>query len=91
MSLTPFDSLQAELEMYVSDIGLTPMQAIQAATANAARALGVDGLVGTLITGQAADMIAVGGDPSVRIEDLRSVRVVIKGGRTVVENGVVLD
>ena len=39
---------------------------------------------------RAADLLAVDGDPSVRIEDLRSVRVVIKGGRTVVQNGVVL-
>jgi imidazolonepropionase-like amidohydrolase len=62
-----------------------------AATGNAARALGVDGSLGTLVTGQAADLIAVDGDPSVRIADLRSVRVVMKGGRTVVEKGVVLD
>jgi imidazolonepropionase-like amidohydrolase len=91
VSLTPFDSLPAELEILVSEIGLTPMQAIQAATGNAARALGVDGSLGTLVSGKEADLIAIDGDPSVRIDDLRSVRVVIKGGRTVVENGVVLN
>jgi imidazolonepropionase-like amidohydrolase len=67
------------------------MQAIQAATANAARALGVDDTLGTLVPGRAADLLAVDGDPSVRIEDLRSVRLVMKGGRTVVQNGLVLD
>jgi hypothetical protein len=36
-------------------------------------------------------MLVVDGDPSARISDLRAVRMVIKGGRTVVENGVVLD
>jgi hypothetical protein len=36
-------------------------------------------------------MLVVDGDPSVRISDLRSVRMVIKGGRTVVDNGVLLD
>jgi imidazolonepropionase-like amidohydrolase len=90
VSLTPFDSLPGELELYVSELGLTPMQAIQTATASAARALGLDGTLGTLAPGRAADLLAVDGDPSVRIGDVRSVRVVIKAGRTVVENGVVL-
>jgi imidazolonepropionase-like amidohydrolase len=91
VSLTPFDSLPDELALYVGQLGLTPMQAIQAATANAARALGVDDTLGTLVPGRAADLLAVDGDPSVRIEDLRSVRLVMKGGRTVVQNGLVLD
>jgi imidazolonepropionase-like amidohydrolase len=90
VSLTPFDSLHGELEMYVSDVGLTPLQAIQAATANAARALGVDARLGTLVPGRAADLVAVEGDPSVNIGATRSVKVVIQGGRTVVENGVLL-
>ena len=47
--------------------------------------------LGTLVTGRTADLIAVEGDPSVRIEDLRSIKTVIKGGRTVVKEGVVLD
>ena len=91
VSLTPFDSLHSELEILVSEVGLTPMQAIHAATGNAARVLGVDTSLGTLVAGQAADMLAVDGDPSVRIADLRPVRAVIKAGRTVVRDGVVLD
>jgi len=90
VSRMPFDSLPAELEIYVSQLGLSPLQAIQAATANAARAIGIDASVGTLVPGRAADLIAVDGDPSVRIEDLQALRVVIKGGRTVVQDGVVL-
>jgi imidazolonepropionase-like amidohydrolase len=90
VSLTPFDSLPGELEIYVTDVGLTPIQAIQAATGTAARALGLDSTLGTLVPGRAADLVAVAGDPSVRIEDVRAVRVVIKGGRTVVKDGVVL-
>lgn len=91
VSLTPFDSLPGELEIYVEDLGLTPIQAIQAATGTAARTLGLEGTLGTLVSGRAADMLAVDGDPSVRIGDVRSVRLVIKGGRTVVRDGVVLD
>jgi imidazolonepropionase-like amidohydrolase len=90
VSVTPFDSLHGELEILVSDIGMTPVQAIHAATGGAARALGIDASVGTLVAGRAADLIGVDGDPSVRIGDSRSVRVVIKGGQTVVKHGVVL-
>ena len=75
----------------VSDLGLSPLEAIHAATGEAARAIGIGDKVGTLQAGRAADMLVVDGDPSVRISDLRLVRMVIKGGRTVVENGVVLD
>ena len=90
VSLTPFDSLPGELEIYVADMGLSPLQAIQAATGTAARLLGLDGTLGTLAAGRAADLVAVAGDPSVQIEDVRQVRTVIKGGRTVVDNGIVL-
>ena len=62
-----------------------------AATGNAAKALHVDASLGTLVTGRAADLIGVEGDPSVRIGELANVRQVIKGGRTVVENGRLVD
>jgi imidazolonepropionase-like amidohydrolase len=91
VALTPFDSLPGELELYVSQLGLTPLQAIQAATANAARALGIDATVGTLAPGRAADLIAVDGDPSTQISDLRNLRLVMQSGRTVVKDGLVLD
>lgn len=90
VSLTPFDSLPSELEIYVSEVGLSPIQAIQAATGTAARVLGLDSTLGTLLPGRAADLVAVEGDPSVRIQDVRNVRMVIKGGRIVVRDGVVL-
>jgi imidazolonepropionase-like amidohydrolase len=90
VALAPFDSLLGELELLVSEVGLTPVDAIHAATGSAARSLGIGASVGTLVTGRAADLIAVDGDPSMRIEDLRSVRMVMKAGRAVAENGVVL-
>lgn len=88
---TPFDSLPDELEALVSDVGLTPMQAIQAATGNAARVLGLDRRLGTLVAGRVADLIAVEGDPSVSISDIRAARTVMKAGVVVARNGVVLE
>jgi imidazolonepropionase-like amidohydrolase len=88
---TPFNCLPDELELLVSEVGLTPMQAIQAATGLAARILGLDQRLGTLTPGRAADLIAVSGNPSVNIGDVRAVGTVIKAGEVVAQNGVVLD
>jgi imidazolonepropionase-like amidohydrolase len=90
VSLTPFDSLPRELEILVQDLGLTPLQAIHAATGSAATALKLDRTLGTLLAGRAADLVAVDGDPSLRIGDVRAVRLVMKNGRTVARDGVVL-
>lgn len=59
---------------------MTPLQAIQAATANAAKALGREGDVGAIAVGRYADLIAVDGDPLANIRELESVDAVIKGG-----------
>ena len=88
---TPFDSLASELEMYVTEVGMTPLQAINSATGAAARTLGLDATVGTLAVGREADLIAVDGDPSVRIADLGAVQLVMKSGAVVARNGQVLD
>lgn len=60
--------------------GLTPMQAIQAATVNAADLMGWAGKVGTVAPGSFADLIAVDGDPLKDITELERVRFVMKGG-----------
>jgi len=60
--------------------GMTPMQAIQAATTNAAQALGREKDVGAIAVGRFGDMIAVDGDPLQDIRALEDVDVVIKGG-----------
>jgi imidazolonepropionase-like amidohydrolase len=63
--------------------GMTPMQAIQAATANAAEALGRTADVGAIAVGRYGDLIAVAGDPLTDITRLQSVDFVMKGGDVV--------
>jgi imidazolonepropionase-like amidohydrolase len=64
-------------------LGLTPLQAIQAATTNAADLLGWSGKVGSLEPGAWADIIAVDGDPVKDITTLERVKFVMKGGEVV--------
>jgi imidazolonepropionase-like amidohydrolase len=63
--------------------GMTPMQAIQAATVNAAEALGRTGDVGAIAVGRYGDLIAVAGDPLADVARLQSVAFVMKGGEVV--------
>lgn len=72
---------------YMVQYGMTPMQAIQAATRNAAQALGREKDVGVISAGRFADMIAVEGDPISDIRALEKVDIVIKGG-VVVKGGI---
>ncbi|GGE05665.1 Xaa-Pro dipeptidase [Polymorphobacter glacialis] len=64
----------------MTEWGMTPMQAIQAATVNAGEALGRTADVGAIAPGRYADIIAVAGDPLTNIAALQTVAVVIKGG-----------
>lgn len=77
----PGISLHRELELLV-DAGLTPMQAIQAATMNNAEFLQDSGL-GTIEPGKLADLIVVREDPLADIRNTRTVDVVIKDGQVV--------
>lgn len=58
----------------------TPLQAIQAATVNAAEALGMPGDVGQVSAGRWGDLVAVRGDPLVDVTVLEKVSFVMKGG-----------
>src|ERR1700723_3902902 len=61
--------------------GMTPMQAIQAATVNAADLIGHSELFGSITPGKSADIIAVNGDPIADIRELEHVRFVMKEGK----------
>jgi imidazolonepropionase-like amidohydrolase len=65
---------------YMVKYGMTPLQAIRAATLDAARVLGREKEFGSLAVGKSADMIAITGDPLVDIRVLEHVKAVIKQG-----------
>jgi imidazolonepropionase-like amidohydrolase len=75
--------LNARQFKYMVRWGMTPMQAIQAATVNAAALIGWSKDVGALSPGHFADMVAVKGDPLDDISVLEHVDHVMKGGEIV--------
>jgi imidazolonepropionase-like amidohydrolase len=74
---------------YYVRYGMRPIEAIRSATVAAAELMGWEDRVGTLEPGRAADLIAVRGNPLDDVEELRDVRVVVKGGRIVKDRRVV--
>ncbi len=64
-------------------LGLSPLQAIQAATINDADLLGWSDKVGAIEPGKWADIIAVDGDPLADVTTLERVKFVMKGGEVV--------
>lgn len=69
-----------ELQLLVAG-GLTPLEAITAATGNAARALKVDGERGTIQAGKLADLVLIEGAPHTNIRDIERIKHVFLGGR----------
>ena len=68
---------------YMVRYGMTPMQAIQSATSEAAKALRLEGQVGSVAPGAYGDLVAVKGDPLADIRALETVDGVIKEGRLI--------
>jgi imidazolonepropionase-like amidohydrolase len=74
-----------EVELMVTMLGMTPQQALTAATATAAELLGVS--AGTIAEGAPADLLLLRADASTDVRALRDPQAVIKGGAIVVERG----
>jgi imidazolonepropionase-like amidohydrolase len=68
-----------EVELLV-EAGLSPLEALRAATHNSARLCGVLDQTGTLTPGKQADLVVVDGQPDVQIRDLRRIRLVMRDG-----------
>ena len=74
--------------VWMGEAGLSPMQVIVAATANAARALGWDAWLGTLEPEKVADLLVVNGNPLENLRllaDRRNIRLVFKEGQVVAQ------
>jgi imidazolonepropionase-like amidohydrolase len=70
---------QRQIELLV-EAGLSPVEAIQVATLDGARALGRETEIGTVATGKRADLVLVKGDPARKIDDIEQVELVFKDG-----------
>ena len=80
------EAIHLELELLVG-AGWSPLEALQAGTLGAARALRLDKDVGSLEPGKLADLVIVRGDPTRAISDARQVERVFQAGRCVVGGG----
>ncbi|KQZ68322.1 amidohydrolase [Rhodanobacter sp. Root561] len=70
---------QREVELLV-EAGFAPVQAIQIATLNGARFMGVDKEIGSIDVGKTADLVLVKGNPADNIKDIENVVLVFKDG-----------
>ena len=75
-----FSALTQELILLVRDAGLTPSDAIHAATINGARTIGCEDDVGSIEVGKIADFVVLGIDPMSDIRNVRSVYMTVKNG-----------
>jgi reactive intermediate/imine deaminase len=70
-----------ELKLLVDEIGMTPLEAIQAATLNAAKVIGIEGSVGSIEEGKKANMVVLSESPETNIENSQAIAHVVKNGR----------
>lgn len=86
-SLTPYgDWHYRELQVFVEDLGMTPLQAINSATEQGARALKLEGELGCIKPGYLADILVFDGEPDISVTQLgeqHRFRTIMKAGRVI--------
>ena len=86
-SLTPYgDWHYRELQVFVEDLGMTPLQAINSATEQGARALKLEGELGCIKPGYLADILVFDGEPDISVTQLgeqHRFRAIMKAGRVI--------
>ena len=82
-SIVPIDAIRREVALLVAEGGLTPAEALYAATGAAAELLGIAGHTGTVAAGRRADLLLVNGDPLSDPACLANVAAVWSRGRRV--------
>ena len=78
--LTPGFSLHLELERLVEEGGMSPMQALEAATLTPAKYFNLQDTVGTIELGMMADMVLLDANPLQKIQNTTTIRAVFKAG-----------
>jgi imidazolonepropionase-like amidohydrolase len=76
-----FPNLHRELELLVSLAGLSPAEALESATRDAAAVLGAQRIRGTIEVGKLADLVVLRSDPLRDILNTRAIQLVMKRGR----------
>jgi imidazolonepropionase-like amidohydrolase/ketosteroid isomerase-like protein len=76
-----FPNIHTEMELLVTKAGLTPLEAITAATRNGAQVLGISKTLGTIAPGKIADLVILSADPSKDIRNTTRIVYVVKGGK----------
>jgi imidazolonepropionase-like amidohydrolase len=74
------DALHSELKL-LTDAGLTPLEALQAASRDAAKAVGVADEVGTIEVGKTADLVLLSANPLEDIANAAKIDAVVLHGR----------
>ena len=72
--------LHGEMELLVTRAGLTPLEAITAATLNSAMAIGSASKLGSVVPGKMADLVVLDADPLADIRNTRRIAFVVRGG-----------
>jgi len=85
-----FQELARAVEIIVTHGGFEPLEAISMVTRETARAMRLDGEIGTVEPGKRADLVLVAGDPLKDIRALRDVEMVFRDGRLVARRGQIV-